>query len=56
MDKLSDEFEDTQEGKSLFYEIEYEDNTCSQAKYVAALVNYIPENYLDGECIKNKEE
>ena len=56
MDKLSREFTDTFYGKSLYYEIEHEDNSCSQAKDVEKLVKYIPENYLDGKCIENKEE
>ena len=47
---------ETELGKSSYYQIEYENNDCKQAKTKEEPVSFIPDNYLDGSCIKDEQK
>ena len=56
MSELPEVFNEVLIGKSKYYEIEYEDNSCGQVKKKAEPVTYIPDGYIDGSCIKNERK
>ena len=56
MSKLPISFEEKQVGRSSYYEIKYRNNDCKEVETKAVPLSSIPDDYLDGSCLKNEND